>query len=51
MSGKLSKKHKKVKCNRHYGRYFMQGHKDDITLAARLPIKEPSNLIVITTSF
>ena len=32
----LNKKHKKVKCNLHDGRYFMQDHKDDITLADKI---------------
>ena len=36
MSGESEQKHEKVICNRHYGRYFMQGHKDDITLADKI---------------
>ena len=36
MSGESEQKHEKVICNRHYGRYFMQGHKDDIALADKI---------------
>ena len=39
MSGESEQKHEKVKCNRHYGRYFMQDHKDDITLADKISYK------------